>query len=375
MDEYPQTPVTPDGGQENSFPVDLSREEYIAFTLLLAKQGGALRFRRGQLAIFCVLLVVSLLMLAVEYAVAGTIDLVMVLVVLFIAVAGGFLLFGLPAYMKRNAGRAYDQSVLGGHEYYGMLVVYGDRLEKVSGGEVSAVRFADNAAYMETEDMMVLMASSSRAIVLPARCLTAKDAELVRRTVLPAIPPMRQRLIGKLIPKAAHRLPPPKEKGEREPALLEFSVSYTPEEFVKMVGDSALRAYLKMLPVYSGVSVVSGILFGLVSGIPAGLAAFVIVMLAMFLLNTLAPKSRARRQALQMSAEALTVRIAFTERGLVASTPRQGAETRIPWVSLQHAVEKEDSVEFYNSHMFIRVPKRCVPDMEELRRVVDGHRQ
>lgn len=52
MDEYPQTPVTPDGGQENSFPVDLSREEYIAFTLLLAKQGGALRFRRGQLAIF-----------------------------------------------------------------------------------------------------------------------------------------------------------------------------------------------------------------------------------------------------------------------------------------------------------------------------------
>lgn len=116
----------------------------------------------------------------------------MVLVVLFIAVAGGFLLFGLPAYMKRNAGRAYDQSVLGGHEYYGMLVVYGDRLEKVSGGEVSAVRFADNAAYMETEDMMVLMASSSRAIVLPARCLTAEDAELVRRTVLPAIPPMRR---------------------------------------------------------------------------------------------------------------------------------------------------------------------------------------
>lgn len=49
-----------------------------------------------------------------------------------------------------------------------------------------------------------------------------------------------------------------------------------------MVGDSALRAYLKMLPVYSGVSVVSGILFGLVSGIPAGLAAFVIVMLASF---------------------------------------------------------------------------------------------
>lgn len=375
MDEYTQTPVTPDNTQENSFPVDLSREEYIDFTLMLAKNGGALRFRRGQLAIFCVLLVVSLLMLAVEFAVAGTIDIVMVLVVLFIAVAGAFLLFGLPAYMKHNAGRVYDQSVLGGHDYYGMLYVYGDRLEKVSGGVVSAVRFADNAAYMETEDMMVLLASSSRAIVLPARCLTAADAELVRRTVLPAIPPMRQRLVGKLIPKAEHRLPPPAEKKEREQAILEFSVPYTPEEFVKMVGDSTLRAYLRMLPVYSGVAVVSGVLFGLVSGIPAGLTVFVIVMLAMFLLNTVVPKSRARRQALQMSAEALTIRIAFTERGLVASTPRQGEETRIPWVSLQHAVEKEDCVEFYNNHMFIRVPKRCIPDMEELRRVVDEHRR
>ena len=29
------------------FPVDLSREEYIAFNMLLAKNGGMLRFRKG----------------------------------------------------------------------------------------------------------------------------------------------------------------------------------------------------------------------------------------------------------------------------------------------------------------------------------------
>lgn len=62
-------------------------------------------------------------------------------------------------------------------------------LEKVSGGTVNRVYYGENAAYIETGDMMVLLASSSRAIVLPARCMTREDAELVRRTVLPAFRP------------------------------------------------------------------------------------------------------------------------------------------------------------------------------------------
>lgn len=111
----------------------------------------------------------------------------------------------MPAYLRRNAGRAYDQSVLGGHEYYGMVYVYEDRLEKVSGGTVNRVYYGENAAYIETGDMMVLLASSSRAIVLPARCMTREDAELVRRTVLPRIPPMRQRLLSKMVPQASQR--------------------------------------------------------------------------------------------------------------------------------------------------------------------------
>lgn len=98
-----------------------------------------------------------------------------------------------------------------------MVYVYEDRLEKVSGGTVNRVYYGENAAYIETGDMMVLLASSSRAIVLPARCMTREDAELVRRTVLPRIPPMRQRLLSKMVPQASQRMAPPPAEGAEPP--------------------------------------------------------------------------------------------------------------------------------------------------------------
>ena len=320
--------------------MDLSREEYIAFNMLLAKNGGMLRFRKGQLVIFGLMMAFSLVMLAVEFFMFQSLDVVMILVVAFIALTGGFLLFGMPAYLRRNAGRAYDQSVLGGHEYYGMVYVYEDRLEKVSGGTVNRVYYGENAAYIETGDMMVLLASSSRAIVLPARCMTREDAELVRRTVLPRIPPMRQRLLSKMVPQASQRMAPPPAEGEShlDEELMAFSVTYTPEEFLKLVGDTT--------------TLMLGVLF---------------------LLIVVLPRSRAKRSLETMQQDAMTIRLSLTERGLVGSSVRPGEETRIAWVSLQHAVDKEDCVEFYNNRLFIRVPKRCIPDMDELRRIVDTH--
>ena len=373
MDEF-HPPAAPDT-EAIGFPVDLSREEYIAFNMLLAKNGGMLRFRKGQLVIFGLMMAFSLVMLAVEFFMFQSLDVVMILVVAFIALTGGFLLFGMPAYLRRNAGRAYDQSVLGGHEYYGMVYVYEDRLEKVSGGTVNRVYYGENAAYIETGDMMVLLASSSRAIVLPARCMTREDAELVRRTVLPRIPPMRQRLLSKMVPQASQRMAPPPAEGEShlDEELMAFSVTYTPEEFLKLVGDTTTRSFLRMLPVFSALSLFSGVMFGLLSGIGVGVGAFLLILGVLFLLNVVLPRSRAKRSLETMQQDAMTIRLSLTERGLVGSSVRPGEETRIAWVSLQHAVDKEDCVEFYNNRLFIRVPKRCIPDMDELRRIVDTH--
>lgn len=372
IEEIPQT-VEEAGGPLHCFAADLRREEYIAFNMLLAKNGGVLRMRKVHTAIFVVMLGVSVWMLLLEFLEFGTLDPVMLLVIGFIAVTGGLLLFGMPAYLRHNAGRAYDQSLLAGHSYYGMVQVYGDRIEKVSGGTTSAIQFSENAAYLEDRDMMVILASSSRAIVLPARCMTREDADRVRQTILAGIPPVRQRLLSRLSPQAERRMPPPEEKPVCDEELYALNVRYEPEEFVKMVSDTAMRSYVRMLPLYSGTALASGLMAALLFDVPAGLGTFVLIMLALFLLNTLSARSRAKRSLAVMSADALSIRLTLTERGLVASGARAGEETRIPWVSLQHAVEKKDCVEFYNNRLFIRVPKRCIFDMDELRRVVDAH--
>lgn len=374
MEEFPQTEQFSREGMIDGFPVDLNREEYINFNLLLAKSGGILRFRKGQLILFGVMLVISLIMLAVEWISFGTLDVVLILVVVFIAIAGGFLLYGMPVYLRRNAGRTYDQSVAGGQCYYGMLYLYPDRVEKIVGEVTNVIRYAENAAYMENDEMIVLLASSSRAIVLPARCLTGQDAECVRQTVLPHIPPIRRRIIGKMVARADKRMdPPPAGHVSTEEELMTLTVRYTPEEFVKLVGDTGMRTYVRMLPVFSLVSVFAGILFGMLSGFLMGFGSFVVIMLLLFLPTALGSKARARHAVAAMGEEGLTMQLRLTDRGLIGSTPKQGEELRIAWSSLQHAVDKPDCVEFYNNRLFIRVPKRCIEDMEALRQIVDKH--
>lgn len=375
MEEFSYTEHFPQEEPMGVFPVDLNREEYIAFNLFLAQNGGILRFRKGQLILFGLLLVFSLAMLLVEWMTIGSLDVVLLLLVVFIVLAGAFLLYGLPAYLRRNAGRTYDQSVTGGQQYYGMLYLYPDRVEKVVGDVTNVIRYADNAAYMENDDMIVLLASASRAIVLPARCMTGEDAEQVRQTVLPHIPPMRRRIIGKMVAKADRRMDAPAIQNiEEQQDLLTLTVQYTPEEFVKMVGDAGMRTYVRMLPFFSIISLFSGLLFGMLSGYLVGFAAFVVIMLLLFFPTALGSRLRARHAVQTMDANGLTLHLRFTNRGIIGTTPGQIGEMRLAWTAVQHAVDKKDCVEFYNSQTFIRIPKRCIDDMDLLRQIVDTHR-
>ena len=120
----------------------------------------------------------------------------------------------MPAYLRRNAGRAYDQSVLGGHEYYGMVYVYEDRLEKVSGGTVNRVYYGENAAYIETEghDGAARLLQPGHRAARPVHDQGGCRAGAPDGA--PRIPPMRQRLLSKMVPQASQRMAPPPVGGE-----------------------------------------------------------------------------------------------------------------------------------------------------------------
>jgi len=78
-----------------------------------------------------------------------------------------------------------------------------------------------------------------------------------------------------------------------------------------------------MLPVFSALSLFSGVMFGLLSGIGVGVGAFLLILGVLFLLNVVLPRSRAKRSLETMQQDAMTIRLSLTERGLVGSSVRQ----------------------------------------------------
>lgn len=109
-----------------------------------------------------------------------------------------------------------------------------------------------------------------------------------------------------------------------------FSITYTPEEFLKLVGDTTTRSFLRMLPVFSALSLFSGVMFGLLSGIGVGVGAFLLILAVLFLLNVMLPRSRAKRSLETMQQSAMTIRLTLTERGLVGSSARPGRKPASP---------------------------------------------
>ncbi len=357
----------------NEFPVDLSRDEYVDFNLLLQKAGGALRLRRGMMIAFLILAVFSLLLLVVDWIHIGQLDLPMLLCVLLTGAVAVSLQVIPGLLVRQNAGKTYDQNVLSGHDFYGMVRVYPDRIEKITGDVTACIRFAENASYIETETMMVLLTNTSRAIVLPARCMTREDADSVRQAVLPGIPVIRQRLFGKMIPKATSRMAPPQIHQEESISLMSLRIVYESDEFLKWMQDSISRNYGRVLPFFSVISLVLALAFGFMSGFLSALLAFVGMMILMTLLNWVLPRSRSKRMVEIGTAANRTLQLDLTEKGLIGKSTTPGEELRLPWSSIRHAVDREDCVEFSNKRVFIRVPKRCIPDIEELRRIVDSH--
>lgn len=392
-----QTPPDDNGkdlpaGAVAQFGADLSREEYVRFNVIAAKTAGMLRHQRMTVILLGATMALSL-MLIVSDALAGVVDPVMMVVVIFLLLAGVGLLFGLPAFVRRGAGRTYDQTLMNGYRFYGTVTVYPDRLEKRCDGETARIVYAQ-AAYIETADQLILMAPGAKAIVLPARCLTAEDAERLRRTVLPSIPPVRQRLLGRFVPAAARRMEPPAagEMGEdgrtawenaagREEAepLFQIAVDYTDEEFKKIAFDSALRTYTRMLPLYSGVSLFTALMFGLMSSLLTGIVLFLLLMALFFASNVLLPRSRAARMLRIAPEQNLSLYLSFSDTGIQARAPEgtgpagASSASRIAWATVNRAVERPDSVEFYAGNQFLRVPKRCIPNLELLKELVDRH--
>ena len=104
-----------------------------------------------------------------------------------------------------------------------------------------------------------------------------------------------------------------------------------------------------------------------------GLAITVFVVVGFYLSVVEGGRLRAKRMAAATGEKERFLQLTLTDEGLVLRS-RDGEERRLPWKAVRRAVARPDCVEFIAKELFIRIPKRCIPDMEALRQAFDHNR-
>ena len=357
------------------FPVDLSREDYIEFNLLVAKTKGVLRHYREMLIFGGFLMVISIGILVLQKLRFGQVSLAAVLMMLIFLLLVGGPLAGLPGHLRRGAATAYDRTVEQGYRYAGRVQLEENRIRKTGGTSAVAIQLDERASMIESRNMLVILSPGSRAIVIPARYLSRENAAVLLPRLRDAMKGENQKIISPLLPAALQEaekkvLEEDDDNGEIEPLTLE--IQYTSQEFYMLLADRALRTFLKRLPFYGAFAVIAGVLCSLAAGVLWGIATGVCILSAVYLLSVEGGRLRAKKLTAGLTKEDMTLRLVLTENGLLLRR-QNGEERRVPWDAVKRAVARPSCVEFTARDTFVRIPRRCIPDMDRLKDLVDDH--
>lgn len=355
--------------------VDLTREEFIRFRLLLARVNGPLKMRIPTMVV-ALLCCVSLLALAlVEWFEAGKVgypDPVLVVGALLTLLPGFYTWFYVPAKMKKTAGQQYDRSVRSGMSYCGRLDLYPDSIEKIGATATAHIAFDRGTLFIETAEMMVFTAAGSPAVVLPGRCLTESLATDIRRAA-DRLPPQNRRFIARVQTGGEVIAPPETVKPEE---LWVTTFTYTEEEYATVLKGLITQHFWRMAPLLMATSVIGSLALGWNGGsILECVPLFVALVVVLLLFNLVLPLSRVKHQVPHTTAHDRTMQVRMDTMALRLKLPK-GGENWVLWCDVNHVYDKDDTVEIvHNKKMNLHIPKRCIEDIKEFDAIVTRCRQ
>lgn len=360
--------------QENLvYAVGLSREEYVQSqkTVVKALRGKHINVQR---ATTIVLIVMCILAVVAEFRFTGTVAVETVVLMVMMIVAEVWMMLDLPRQTQRSHEAAYDASLFSGHSFDGVLTVDALGLVKRSADETNRLNFAQCAAFIESEDMMIFVAMNGKSIVIPARCLTAEDAEATKAMALEVISPSKQYLLQAVKPTLTERLSIEEPTLQIEDALFGISVEYEAGELRAQFADIAWRGFFEKFPAKMLVAVFVTMVLHFLMALPP-LPLFLSGMLVLLLSDVLSAQMKARRAINTTEGDICRLRVELTEQSLrVMGRGKQARRIKVPWERITRAVERPKVVEFFvDKNRVVVIPKRCIKEMEQLREIVDSH--
>ena len=148
-------------------------------------------------------------------------------------------------------------------------------------------------------------------------------------------------------------------------------MEYTEKEFIRLMTASSVDGFIKNLPNLGFFAFLLAMSFELWMGLP-GVPVFLLVVLGMFLAGYFTSRARAGQVIRMSGGEALRLSVDFTPSGLtLRGSAGKEKELRIRWKAISRAVERPDRVDFYTHSLAVTLPKRCIEDLDALKRLVD----
>lgn len=352
--------------------VDLTREEYIAFSLQMARAFGPLRTRTGQLiaSLGCCGVIAALT--AYDAYMFGEVDwLLMALTLAAVAVAIGFWLL-VPYRLRRRAQSEYDAMVECGYNYCGELRIDETEIVKVGEELTTRVRLDGKALFIESADMMVFVGAEHRGIVLPARCLTA-DLSVRLRGAADRLPVASRRFFGRVQPQGMPVIPP---ASQENPVLWEETIRYDVQETVGVLQARTVRGFWSRLPHFSLMSAMIALMFGwsdttvlpIVLWFLGGLLLLTVMNLGLPLIRLRQMKNTGIAPAPQND-----LQVKFTVKGMRMLEGDRFA--CVPWSRIEHVYDRGDYAEVLWKQGFLRIPKRCIPDLAAFDAMLNQYKQ
>ncbi len=352
--------------QENTAPatpywVDLTREEYVNYSLQMARAFGAMRSRTVQLISSLVCCGVLVALTAYDMYLFGKPDWLLIgLCVALVAIAIGFWLY-VPHRLRRRAVAEYDRMIECGYNYCGELQVSDSEVVKIGDEMTTRVRLDEHALFMESAEALVFIGSEQRGIVLPARCLTKEMADRLRQAA-DRLPPASRRFFGRICPQGQLVTPaaPPEQT-----VLWEQTILYNPQETLDILKARTVQQFWIRMPHFTVMSTVLALIFGWSdTSIWPCVLVFLGALALLTVFNLVIPYSRLRK--MQQMGYAPTpnsaLQVKLTDRGVRMLEGDRFACA--PWSQIEHVYDRGDYAEMLWKQHFLRIPKRCIPDIE-----------
>lgn len=350
-------------------PVDLTRDEFVDYHKKVAKKFGTLRMQLPTVILFIIYLVVIGSYMTMDLAATGQVNWHLLLMMFITVVCGGLTLYLMPWRVKRTAITLYELGNVSG--YYGEVSITPTHIIKDLGTDKVSIPLSERSMYFETDTFMAFSTlGENRTIILPRRCVTKGMAHAIRQVVFAPECRVVKRVTKRM--NADKDEPIARRDWPTDPTpLCEVDITYEEAEVKKQLSDMNWKKYVQSLPFTTLLGLMLGAMFATAEeSILVFLVTTLGVILGMLLLSMLNTAARAKQILISND---IHVTVTLTDRGVQSKGRNQQKAALLRWESIEKAIERPSSVDLIGAGQYIRVPKRCIDDVDRFIAMVDQY--